>query len=182
MSALGGLVYLDIETTSLRADAGIIVAAAVSNDEVKVKFAPDPDAERELLVWLEEELKDVSTIATWNGSDFDIPFIVTRALIHGLDFSWLRKKNVLDLYAWCKKALLLSNYKLDYVAYVLGVSQEQGIRSVEVDVLYWRAVRGDEEAKQAIISHCRSDVIKLKRIHDKIKYLVAARAGRKRRE
>jgi DNA polymerase elongation subunit (family B) len=39
---------------------------------------------RSLDAWLTEEGTERGTIVTWNGANFDIPFLITRAKLHGL--------------------------------------------------------------------------------------------------
>jgi len=88
--------------------------------------------------------------------------------------------NVMDLMTCCMNFLLLSEYKLDSVADFLGVEVGGTYKSKETGIFYWKALKGDKEAKEAIVQHCEEDLRKIRGIHEKIKYLVAARAGRKK--
>lgn len=47
-------------------------------------------------------------------------------------------------------------------------------------MFYWKALRGDKKARETIVQHCEEDLRKIRGIHERIRYLVAARAGRKK--
>ena len=81
------IVVLDIETSSLEADAGIVVGAGLLPETGKNEYfeAKRTDQEKDLLVKLLKRLEAYDVIVTWNGRGFDIPFLTTRLLKHALD-------------------------------------------------------------------------------------------------
>lgn len=70
---------LDIETTGLDPELGRVVAVAVdTGTRIHSKVSED---ESELLVWLNrliESLPDSVELITWNGEEFDMPFLRRR--------------------------------------------------------------------------------------------------------
>src|SRR5207237_10919645 len=81
------IVILDIETSSLEADAGIVVGAGLLPEAGKSEYldAKRTDQEKGLLVKLLNRLEAYDVIVTWSGRGFDTPFLLTRLFKPGLD-------------------------------------------------------------------------------------------------
>ena len=174
--------YLDIETTSKKADEGmVIVIGILTDEEPELVFAGTLEEEKNILKWLKDKLNGCELIVTWYGSGFDIPFLQTRALVHGIDLNELTEIPMLDLCEWSKANLLLSSYSLQSVARFLGVWEAGDVAGPDVHTLYKLSTRGYQEAKRLIIQHCREDIILLKRVHDKLKPLVEQTGGSPRK-
>lgn len=170
--------YLDIETTALKADEGFIVTIGILGEgEPELVFAGTPQEERNALLWLREKLKTHDLIVTWYGSGFDIPFILTRAAYHGIEIPELTKTSMLDLCEWAKENLLLASYSLKSVARFLGIGVAGNFGGSDVNTLYKLFVHGNQEARALIIQHCREDLILLKRVHEKLRPLVEQAGG-----
>lgn len=164
------MAYLDIETSGKKADEGMVVAIGVLADEKpEVRFAGTPEEERKALGWLLEKLKDCELLVTWYGSGFDIPFLLTRALVHHVDFTKLTRVKMLDLCEWSRAHLLLSSYRLSSVARFLGISMFTNFHGGDVLTLFKLVERGDMEARKLIVDHCKEDLVLLKRVHEKLK-------------
>ncbi len=162
-------IYLDIETTSLDADHGPIVAIGLlKNENIDVRFASNTDEEKAIIEWLENEING-DTIVTWYGSGFDEPFLVARAAMMGINLSNFVKAPKLDLCEWSKEHLKLSKHGLESVAKFFGLSRKINYRGSDVPALYRLASSGDEKSKKLIIEHCTDDLRLLRAIHDKLK-------------
>ena len=162
--------YLDIESTSRKADTGMVVAIGLLGErEPRVRFAGTLEEERGLLEWLREELRGCDSLVTWYGSGFDIPFLLSRASVQGVDLSQLARIPMLDLCEWCRGHLLLSSYRLESVARFLGVGIGAEFYGGDVATLFKLALRGDEGARELIIEHCKSDLRVLRQVHEKLK-------------
>lgn len=135
--------------------------------KVEIRFA-EKQNERELLEWLRSELKKYNCVVTWYGSKFDLPFILSRAVPLKVDMRELLKLRSIDLYDWCKEYLKLSSYKLEDVANFMGVKREMEFRGNDVHALSLLAARGNKEAMNAIMDHCKEDLILLKKIYEKL--------------
>lgn len=95
-------------------------------------------------------------LVTFNGRGFDVPFIVMRGLLHGLDFAHLLPtkkydKLHIDLYEDILGGKWGMGGKLRELAWFFGLEDVEG-NGAEVQALY------DSGDLEGIISHCVSDV------------------------
>jgi uncharacterized protein YprB with RNaseH-like and TPR domain len=161
--------FLDIECSNLSADIGQIVAMGIIKDNKKeVRFVEDLEDEKEVLNWLKKELEDCELVVSWYGSKFDIPFVVTRAVINNIDLSKLLKIPSLDVCEFCKKNLLFSKNNLSDISKVLDIPKNREIGGKDILKLYLKAIRGDKKAKEEIIKHCLDDLEALEKIFKKL--------------
>ncbi|MFN4133891.1 MAG: ribonuclease H-like domain-containing protein [Candidatus Hadarchaeales archaeon] len=165
-------VYLDIETTSQKADDGMIIAIGIIKGDVpEVKFIESFEEEKRALEWLGRELKDCDEIVTWYGSGFDIPFLITRAVFHGIELN-ITGIPMLDLCEWSRGVLLLNRYSLEAVANFLGIKWSKDFHGGDILSLFKLAKRGNLEARKFIVDHCREDILVLKKVHEKLSWLI----------
>lgn len=169
-------IFLDIETTSLSADSGFIVGIGImfedgSWDHEFLKGSI-MDGEKELIKRIMEKLNDVERIVTWNGLSFDIPMLISRAIIHDIDPTPLIEKEHIDLYKYAKKLLRLSEYSLDSVAKYMNIQKKVELKGKDMPPYYMRAISGDKDAINLIIEHCYDDLQALKKIYDKMKNMI----------
>jgi len=161
--------FLDIETTGRKADSGQITAIGIiKDDKIEVKFVDSLENEKDVLTWLKKELKDCNMIVSWFGSGFDLPYILSRAIINDLDLHELLEIPSLDLCKFCQNNLSLTKYSLVEVAKSFDVPKNSEISGKDMLTLYIKAVRGDEKAKKTIIEHCLGDLETLKKIYQKL--------------
>ncbi len=164
------LAYLDIETSSLKASDGIVIAIGLMpGEDPEVRFADSLEEERRALEWLKSKLEGCDTLVTWYGSGFDIPFLVTRALFHSMDISKLTEIPMLDLHEWSRANLLLGSYSLESVSRFLGVGKFKDFKGEDIRALFRMVERGNVEARKLIVDHCRDDIIMLKSVHERLK-------------
>ena len=160
--------FLDIETSALEADKGVVTAVGIQSDRQKtVRGIWEFENEKEAVEWVGRSLKG-EKVVTWYGSEFDFPFLLTRASLLEADFHPIEKEKRLDLYSWCKENLNLSHYSLKSVAEFFGIEPEHDFEGKDMVGLYKLAEQGNEEAKSAILNHCRDDIKMLKEIYQKI--------------
>ncbi|KXB02231.1 hypothetical protein AKJ44_01005 [candidate division MSBL1 archaeon SCGC-AAA261F17] len=163
------MIYLDIETSATKADHGMVVAIGLLKDEnPEVKPAITQEDERKALEWMNSKIGD-DTIVTWYGSEFDIPFLLTRAAFLNIDSQPLIEAPKLDLFKVCKGTFRLSSYSLRSVADFFGIHEKDRFTGKDVPTLFKLAEDGDEEAQKLVIRHCKSDLQLLKRVHEWVK-------------
>lgn len=79
---------LDIETSGLNPDSDSILAVAINTDScIRSRVSND---EEDLLRWIDEvinSLPDDAKIITWNGEEFDLPFLKQRFAAHNIPTS-----------------------------------------------------------------------------------------------
>ncbi len=87
-------VFLDTETTGLAGGAGTYAFLVgigwfeARGFVVRQLLMPEPGEEREMLLRLSDDLRDFSSVVTFNGAAFDLPLLQTRYLMQGLRPSW----------------------------------------------------------------------------------------------
>lgn len=165
--------YLDIETTSLFADTGMLVCAVVRrNGENREFFVECPEAEKRTLGDLLTMLSECDELVTFNGKSFDLPFILSRALVLGIEGPGLPPQFHLDLYEEFKRRFRFVKLSLGHLSHILGYDSEVATTGVDVPNLYLRYLADrDAELKQEILRHCNSDVDLLQQIHHRLKPL-----------
>ncbi len=167
-------VILDIETTSLEADAGILVSAGLMSDAGRGEYleAKRTSEEKSLLSKLSKHLESYDVIVTWNGRSFDIPFLTTRLMKHGLDPRPLLRKPHIDLADVVKSRLRLTFTYLDHVCDFFEIDRKRGPMGLDVPHLYVRALEGDRKALLSIREHCLDDLRATRQVFLKLKPLL----------
>jgi uncharacterized protein YprB with RNaseH-like and TPR domain len=149
--------YLDIETTGLSADYHEITVVGIylveGSDTRFVQLVGEEITEEAVL----EVLDGVSTIFTYNGKRFDLPFIRDRL---GLNLETEFSHH--DLMYDCWRNNLYGGFKA--VEKQLGIQRRlTGIGGFEAVMLWWRYVNeGDRGALKLLLEYNREDVINLK--------------------
>ena len=155
--------YLDIETTGLTPDhcqitvVGIYIIRGAKNEVVQL-VGDDITADR-----LMTSLNGVTTLHTYNGSRFDLPFIDAR---HRLDLS--REFKHVDLMFHCWQRNLYGGLKS--VERQLGINRKlTGVNGLEAIRLWWAYVNdNDEKALKTLLEYNKEDVVNLKALKEKL--------------
>lgn len=125
-------------------------------------------AERRLLVDLSEELLKADCWLTWFGTYFDIPFLNTRLLYHGLPVLPPNFKHI-DGWKTSKNRLRLGNNRLNSVQQFLNLDAKKTHLKGE----YWiLAMTGDKQAMKYIVDHCYQDVLVLEQAYERLRPLI----------
>lgn len=156
--------YLDIETTGLSPAyhqitvVGICLADADRTDFVQLV---GPDVTRDNLA---NALHGASTLYTYNGSRFDIPFISQQL---GVDLA-LRLQHC-DLMYDCWRNNLYGGLKA--VERRLGIARKiKDISGFDAVRLWWQYERhSDREALATLLEYNREDVINLKTLREMLR-------------
>jgi len=155
--------FFDIESTDLKANVGYILCwgllhtdGTVMSDVVTRQAIRGSQIEpdRAVVASCLQALKSVDVVVTYNGTRFDLPFLRSRALVHGLSFPAYGQLLHIDLYWYTRQLLKLTNNRMGTASSFLG-----GTDKDSYDVRVWnRARRGDPEALEHIYSHNISDL------------------------
>ena len=162
--------FLDIETTSLNADTGMIVAVGVcyENGKTIIQFINSHKEEKKIIFNTFSEIAQKQVI-TFNGTRFDIPFLITRGLKYDLI---MPEVEIIDLYFWATKYLRLQSRKFHDICTFYEISHEE-ISGREVNELYIRALSGDKNSKNRIIQHLNQDLSAMRSLYKKIHPLIS---------
>ena len=156
--------YLDIETTGLSPGnckitvIGIHVCNGDSASFVQL-VGEDITAEEVL-----EALEGVEILHTYNGSQFDLPFINSR-----LGINLAKLFTHCDLMHDCHRKNLYGGFKS--VERQLGIARKlKEVDGYEAVRLWWRYVNDyDEEALAVLLEYNREDVLNLKVLKEKLR-------------
>ncbi len=125
---LEGIALLDIETTSLVADYGIVLSWAfkelggrVISDVIAPGELRSRTLDRRIVKSLVTRLSDYDTIVTFNGQAFDLPFVRTRAFRHGFDRLLPRQRTIkhIDVYLVSRGLLRMSHRRQENIERLL---------------------------------------------------------------
>lgn len=170
---------LDLETSDLEADRGVILCASYESSDApgKVKTIRQDDPEinadwetnrandKELVKRVMALVKAHDIIVAHNGARFDLPFLRTRALHWGL--RPLREVKLVDplQIAW-RKFKLRSN-RLGAVADHLGVADKK----TPLDMSVWASatLTGSRKSMNLIVEHCEADIRVLSAVLEHVK-------------
>ena len=168
------VVILDIETTSLEADAGTLVSAGLMSDIGRGEYleAKRTSDEKSLLLKLVKRLESYDVMVTWNGRSFDVPFLTTRLMKHGVDPRPILRKAHIDLADVVKSRLRLTFTYLDHVCDFFQIDRKKGPMGLDVPHLYVRALEGDRKAAASIREHCLDDLRATRQVFLRLRPLV----------
>lgn len=133
----------DIETTGLNRNVDKVILIGYmylenSKPIIKQIFAENYEEEKILLETFYEDLKKFNLLITYNGRNFDIPFLEARLNKHNLK-PFIYQKDHIDIYQHIKtfkNHLNLSNYKLKSIESFLGIKRQDTISGKESVQLY----------------------------------------------
>lgn len=156
---------LDIETTGLDASFGRVLCGVTqffSPDETRIRRADQHDewntgrraSDAELVTAILKDVEEADIVIAHNGNQFDLPFLRTRALIHGLPP--VHPKKIIDPVLLARKTFRFHSNSLDSISMVMGTSDAKTRLSPRT----WVAAmfNGDKDALEEIIEHCVADV------------------------
>jgi uncharacterized protein len=170
------IAILDIETTSLAADSGIVVGIGLMPEDGPAEYlsAGRTEEEETVLSKLVSLLDQFEIVVTWNGRSFDLPFLTTRLLSHGLDPQPLLGMRHIDLHEVVKGRLRLTFTYLEHVCNFFGIEKRKEPMGMDVPHLYLKAQEGDPGALKVIREHCLDDLEATRKVYVKLKPLLEA--------
>lgn len=157
---------LDIETTDLEADRGVVLCASYESsnepgkvqtlrqDELNPDWATSRGNDKELVKQVCALVKSHDVIVAHNGSRFDIPFLRTRCLRWKL--KPLRDHKIVDPLSIAWRKFKLRSNRLGAVADYLGIEDKK----TPLDMSVWAdaMLNGSKRAMNKIVEHCEADI------------------------
>tara|TARA_R110002126_G_scaffold26526_1_gene89534 strand:- start:991 stop:1755 length:765 start_codon:yes stop_codon:yes gene_type:complete len=103
-------------------------------------------------------------IVAHNGDRFDLKWIRTRALLHGVDV--MPSPKTIDTLKWAKRYFNFNSNKLDYIAKYLGVGQKMDTGGLDL----WKDIvfKKDQQAMDKMVDYCKMDVTVLEAVFNKL--------------
>lgn len=159
----------DLECSDLNANWGVILCGGVKNYGVKntrVHVSKTPTNDRDVVRRIAEDVSDADAWVTWYGKYFDVPFLNSRLIFHGL--KPLPNIPNIDGWAIAKYKLKLNSNRLQSVRDFLGLPTD---KTKVAGPIWLAAISGDKKAMKYIVDHCWADVEVLEEAYDRIKPL-----------
>jgi uncharacterized protein YprB with RNaseH-like and TPR domain len=175
--------FLDIETTNLQANFGIILSYCIkidSKDEILMGVINKKDIEKypadqtdyRVVVKLIKDLEKFDRIVTHYGRKFDIPFIRTRALMMNIPFLNFGSISNDDTWLMARGKMRLNSNRLETVERALFGNTGK----THIDYKHWIAgARGNKKSLDYILDHNKRDVISLEKVWYELKDFVGKR-------
>jgi len=158
--------FLDIETSNLKPAFGIVFCWCIKDrdtgvvhyDTVTKKDLYSKAEDRRVVETCIATMKNYDRVVTHYGTYFDLPFLRTKAIIHGLEFPKYKEIYHTDVYAMAKKLVCMHSYRQNIIAETLF---NETIKT-RINHSYWRkAMQGSKSAMEYILDHCIKDVDEL---------------------
>lgn len=94
-----------------------------------------------------------------NGDRFDLAWIRTRCLFHGIDM--FPSYTIIDTLKVARSKFRFNSNKLNYIAKFLGIGQK-----IQTDFNLWKGIvlEKDKEAMDKMVKYCKNDVILLEKV------------------
>ena len=164
--------FFDIEASNLRADFGIVLCYCIKNSwEDKIvercitKKELSKSLDKEVIKQLIEDFKQYDMIVGFYSTKFDVPFVRTRALVHGLAFPEFGELYHRDAYYMVRNKFCLSSNRLENSCRVLTGKTDK----TRIDSDHWlHALQGQKASLDYIVEHCQYDVLDLEKLYNKV--------------
>lgn len=133
-------------------------------DEVHHLQWDDNQCDKQLLKDFIKILNKADEIVAHNGDRFDIKWLRTRCLLHGIDM--FPTYQTIDTLKQAKSQFNFNSNKLDYIAKFLGVGAKLKHEGMDM----WKAIvfKKDAEALKRMVEYCDMDVIVLEKVYQKL--------------
>lgn len=139
------------------------------SDEVhSLRWDEDTQCDKQLVKLFVEEMNKADALCAHNGDKFDLPWIKTRALFHGI--KTYPKYKTIDTLKISRYKYRFPSNRLDDLGDYLGVG-----RKIKTDRNLWvdTVCNGDIEALNKMCLYCNQDVLLLEDVYNKLKESIA---------
>jgi len=176
------ILLFDIESSNLNADFGRVLCVGYKwHGEKKVKiiritdsptFKKDCTDDSYVVGEFQKITEQADMLVSWFGVRFDVPFLQSRLLVHGLPL--IPPIPHFDGWWVARKKLKLHSNRLASVQAFLGLPTSKTI--IEPN-LWVKAMSGNKDAIRYVEDHCYKDVDVLEQAYDRIKTLLPTHAN-----
>jgi len=172
--------FLDIETTGLNSRysfiylIGVLICDFINPKYELIQYlAEDKNEESLILKTFIDDYDPDSIIITYNGDNFDIPFLKSRMKKHNIEFNFINTKDIYKDLLKNKTYLQLNNYKLKTVEQFLGIERNDKYSGLDCIQFYKDyTISKSEELLEKILNHNYFDLYylpKILKIYDLLK-------------
>jgi len=120
--------------------------------------------DKKLLKDFIKELNKSDEVIAHNGDRFDLKWLRTRCLFHGIDM--FPSYQSIDTLKHAKSQFNFNSNKLDYIAKFLGVGAKLKHEGMDM----WKAIifNKDADALRRMVEYCDMDVVVLEKVYEKL--------------
>lgn len=162
--------FLDIEATSLNASFGFMLSYCIKRRGGEVlqrcvtpKEIHGLEFDRRLCETFLGDLSAFDRLFTFYGTRYDVPFLRTRCLSHGLGFPPMGSLFHSDVYFGVRNRLKLHSNRLEAACTFFGIPS----KGVKLDPMLWRkASVGCKKSLAKVLEHNVEDVVSLEQLWD----------------
>jgi len=165
--------FLDIESTNLDANFGIMLSYCIKDSDsskiyegvINGQDIKTGAEDKRIVEKCVEDIGRFNKIVTFYGVRFDVPFIRTRAVSLGVEFPCYGTIKHQDVYFLIRNKFKLNSNRLENACRVLLGATDK----TKIEYVHWRnAARGDKKALEYIVDHNRKDVLDLEKLYLKV--------------
>ncbi len=174
--------FFDIETTgfSPSSSALYLIGCAYYEDNsltLRQWFCDTPGSELQIIKAFMEFIHNFSNIIHYNGSGFDIPYIIKKCQLYNIpcDMSGIRSIDIYKLIAPLKKIIKSENLKQKSIESFLGIDRQDEYDGGKLIKVYNTYLKNhDDELLRLLLLHNHDDVLGMTAITDMLNYTCIA--------
>ena len=147
------VLYFDIETTGFSPATSILylIGCVYCDDEgfkFRQWFCDTPESEPDIISDFLDFVKSFSVIVHYNGSGFDIPFIIKKCDIHHIpcDFSGIESFDIYKNISMLKSLLKLENLKQKSIESFMSVPRDDKYSGGELIKVYEEYLKSADDS------------------------------------
>jgi DNA polymerase elongation subunit (family B) len=164
--------WLDIETSNLKANFGIVLCwcilaedGTLYEDWLTKKDVMSGIEDARVVETCIQTMREFDRVVGHYSTYFDVPFLRTRAMIHGIDYPKFGEIYHTDVWRMAKSKLCLHSNRQDVIAESLYGKTVK----TRISHPHWRkAMMGNEESCMEVLHHCECDVADLKKNYESL--------------
>lgn len=119
--------------------------------------------DRQMLIEFIDIAAEADELVGHNGDKFDMPWIKTRCIFHGIPT--FPSYKTIDTLAWARKRFYFNSNRLDYLGKYLGIGGK-----IKTDFDLWKSVvlSNDRKALKRMTDYCKRDVEMLQQVYERM--------------
>ena len=161
--------FLDIETSGLKANYSYMISYCILDDKTDKIFSGvinkkdlSGTIDKRIVGDCIDDMKRFDKIVGFNSTNFDLPFLRTRALYWGLDFPGYGELTHRDAYYMGKSKLCMtSKGQASVSSLIVGKTEKTHINPFE----WAKASLGNKKFLKIVLDHNERDVRDLKKVY-----------------
>ena len=136
--------------------------------EAKCLSWDEKQCDKKMLLEFLEIAGRADELVAQNGDKFDLPWLKTRWLFHGV--KTIPRFKTADTLQWARRQFRFNSNKLDYMAEFLGIGNK-----LHTDFDLWRDIvlNKDKAAMKKMVDYCKQDVLLLERVWNRLQLAVS---------